>query len=222
MASPKSHRPRAKSSTVESLAKERWTAELSKRLPTKKATEPEIRKFMSRSSRDNAMFADGGSEARTLYFLLDDVHEVSFAIDRDGLLVRDPVIEDRQVWVKDRDGSLIGRPLPQEPQAKDEIKRLASLAKGRWKAELAERLPAEKAKNSDIHKHMARISRDNAVFYHGGTGSRTLYFLLDDVDQVRFDIDGDGLLVLDPVIEDRRIWIRDRDGSLLGPPLPSK
>ncbi|MCB0632227.1 MAG: hypothetical protein R2824_25450 [Saprospiraceae bacterium] len=58
-------------------------------------------------------------------------------------------------------------------------------------------------------------SRDRAWIYHGGSGNRSLFFLLDDQIQIRFDLDLKDKLVAFAVFPKSKIWIKAPGGILL-------
>jgi hypothetical protein len=60
--------------------------------------------------------------------------------------------------------------------------------------------------------------RDKGILYWGGSGNRRIYYLIDDFVQVSFDVDREGKLIVEPLVESRGLWLKDADGSLLYPP----
>jgi hypothetical protein len=71
------------------------------------------------------------------------------------------------------------------------------------------------ASEQEIAKLMAPIARDNAWMYHGGSGNRSRFYMIDDYLRVRFDFDRRDLLLSYTVYESKEGWLKGPDGVLL-------
>jgi hypothetical protein len=106
----------------------------------------------------------------------------------------------------------------QPPAAVNKAAQYKAEAKERWAAELKTVLPVGKATKEAIEKRMMSSSRDHAIYFRGGTGAKSLYYLIDDFHQIAFHLDESNILAAQPAISDHRPWLKDRDGSLLTEP----
>lgn len=62
---------------------------------------------------------------------------------------------------------------------------------------------------------MVSGSRDSGWIYHGGSGARSLFILVDDYIQIRFDFQKDDSLVSYAVLPKPGPWLKTPDGILL-------
>ncbi len=64
------------------------------------------------------------------------------------------------------------------------------------------------------------FARDTSTIYYGGTGNREVFYLIDDFVQIRVVVDLQDSILSSPVAEPAGLWLKDKDGSLLGRPYP--
>lgn len=73
-----------------------------------------------------------------------------------------------------------------------------------------------KLKNLDkVEQIISPLSRDRAWMYHGGSGNRSLFYLIDDCVQLRFDFDLHDTLISCAVFPKTEAWLKAPDGTLL-------
>lgn len=81
-------------------------------------------------------------------------------------------------------------------------------------AESLERLTKNHASNTELELFMQSKFRDRAWVAWGGTGSRSLYFLIDDFHQIRCDFDHDQHMISFDIMPSVP-WLKGPDGSLV-------
>ena len=70
-------------------------------------------------------------------------------------------------------------------------------------------------KEDDVGKVMAGKFRDRGKFHHGGTGTYSLVYLIDDYHQVSFVFDLDSKLTHLPIFSAKKLWLRFPDGTIV-------
>ncbi|WP_299222276.1 hypothetical protein [uncultured Aquimarina sp.] len=76
----------------------------------------------------------------------------------------------------------------------------------------------EKHTNSsltEIEKSIGLLARDRAWVYHGGSGNSSLFYLMDDCIQIRFDLDIEDTLISFCVFPKSEAWIKSPEGILI-------
>jgi hypothetical protein len=82
-----------------------------------------------------------------------------------------------------------------------------------WKKALAESVKVGST-TAVVEKFMAAKFRDKAKLNWGGSGSYSVFYLIDDFSQIEFAFDVRDKLESEPTITDRGLWLRGPDGAL--------
>ncbi len=106
----------------------------------------------------------------------------------------------------------------ESPQVREKASPM-QVAMGKWQKWLSESFAVgdDRAK---IERLMAGKFRDRGAYVYGGSGSHGLYYLIDDVQQVKFDMSLAEKLQAKPIVMRKGMWLKGPDGYLVTIPEP--
>jgi len=216
-------------SIVNSLSTE-WDKYIAEKTKTRETTVADLDLVMKGRYRDRGIQRLGGSGARAVYYLIDDYFQLRAVFGSDDRLESPPMLQPATKWCRrpagdigvvltgvntreyNRSTALQGIPTTQEGAYENWI---VTEAMERWNKYLAEKTKTAETTIADLDLVMKERYRDRGIQRLGGSGTRAMYYLIDDYFQLRAVFGSDDRLESPPMLQPVTKWCRRPDGDIV-------